>query len=77
MMKLNIKKTIWITLILMILNIMATIILGCGVYSFWCISRESETIAIILDIIFGSMCTCFSLVIFSGLGIATSSLLED
>ena len=52
MMKLNIKKTSWITLILMILNIMATIILGCGVYSFWCISRESETIAIILDIIF-------------------------
>lgn len=76
-MKLNIKRTIWITLILMILNIIATVVLGCGVYSFWCISREPETIGIILDIIFGIMCTVFSLIMFSGLGIATSAMLED
>ena len=76
-MKLNVKTTIFITLILMILNIIATVVLGCGVYSFWCISREPETIGIVLDIIFGIMCTCFSLVIFGGLGIATSTMLED
>lgn len=76
-MKLNIKRTIWITLILMILNIIATVFLGCGIYSFWCISRESETIAIILDIIFGIMCTLFGLVMFGGLGVATSIMFED
>ncbi len=76
-MKLNIKRTIWITLILMVLNIIATVVLGCGVYSFWCISRESETIGIILDLIFGSMCVGFGMAMFIGLGISTSILLED
>lgn len=76
-MKLNIKRTIFVTLILMILNIIATVVLGCGIYSFWCISREPETIGIILDIIFGSMCTLFSLLMFGGLGVATSSMFED
>ena len=76
-MKLNIKRTIWITSILMILNIIATVVLGCGVYSFWCISREPETIGVVLDIIFGSMCTLASLLIFGGLGVATSIMFED
>lgn len=76
-MKLNVKRTIWITLILMILNILATVVLGCGVYSFWCISREPETIGIIVDIIFGIICTLFSLVMFGGLGVATSTMFED
>ena len=76
-MKLNIKRTIFITLILMILNIIATVVLGCGIYSFWCISREPETIGVVVDIIFGIMCTLFSLVMFGGLGVATSAMLED
>ena len=76
-MKLNVKRTIFITLILMILNIIATVVLGCGVYSFWSISREPETIGIILDIIFGIMCILFSLVMFGGLGVAASTMFED
>ena len=76
-MKLNVKRTIWITLFLMVLNIIATVVLGCGVYSFWCISRESETIGVVIDIIFGILCTLFSLVMFGGLGVATSAMLED
>ena len=76
-MKLNVMRTILVTLILMVLNIMATIVLGCGIYLFWCISKEPETIGIVLDIIFGIIFTCFGLIIFGGLGIATSNLLED
>ena len=76
-MKVNVKRTIFITLILMILNIIATVALGCGVYSFWCISREPETIGVVVDIIFGTMCTLFSLGIFGGLGVATSIMFED
>ena len=76
-MKLNVTRTLRVTLILMLLNIMATIGLGCGIYSFWSISREPETIGIILDIILGIMCTLCSLVIFGGLGVAVSSLSED
>lgn len=76
-MKLNIKRTIFITLIQTILNIAATVILGCGIYSFWCISREPETIGVVLDIIFGSICTLFSLVMFGALGVATSIMFED
>lgn len=76
-MKLNVKRTIWITLFLMVLNITATVILGCGIYSFWCISRESETIGVVIDIILGAMCTLFGLGIFGGLGIATSIMFED
>ena len=76
-MKLNIKRTIFITLILMILNIIATVVLGCGVYSFWCISREPETIGVVVDIIFGIMCTLFGFGIFGGLGVATSIMMED
>ena len=76
-MKINVKRTIFITLILMILNIIATAVLGCGLYSFYCISREPDTIGIVLDIIFGIMCTVFSLVMFGGLGVATSTMLED
>ena len=76
-MKLNIKRTIFITLISMILNILATAVLGCGIYSFWCISREPETIGIVIDTIFGILCTLFSLVMFGGLGVATSVMFED
>ena len=76
-MKLNIKRTIFVTLILMILNILATLVLGCGIYSFWCISKEPETIGVVLDTIFGIMCTVFSLLMFGGLGVVTSSMLED
>lgn len=76
-MKLNIKRTIFITLVLMILNIIATVVLGCGIYSFWCISREPETIGVVLDIIFGIICTLSSLIMFGTSGVATSIMLED
>ena len=76
-MKLNIKRTIFITLILMIPNIIATVALGCGIYSFWCISREPETIGVVVDIIFGIMCTLFGLGMFGALGVATSIMIED
>ena len=76
-MKLNIKRTIFITLIQTLLNILATVVLGCGVHAFWCISREPETIGIVLDIIFGILCTLFSLIMFGALGVATSAMLED
>ena len=76
-MKINVKRTIFITLIQTILNIIATTILGCGIYSFWCISREPETIGIVIDIIFGFVCTLFSLIMFGALGVATSVMFED
>ena len=76
-MKLNVKRTIFITLILMILNILATVVLGCGIYSFWCISRDPETIGVVIDTIFGILCTLFSLAMFGGLGVATSVMFED